>query len=146
MAKEKSEKVNLIDEIYLLDQKDSDEEMVADIKKKTDSTHQKLSQLETQPLHVAVYSFGGLISEVKLYNDRDKAIEEMNEYLDEEGFDAEVDDARIFQDGEEVFSYSLPSERESDENVDELMDEYNAGTRMSDAEADEAAADLMDEE
>lgn len=99
------------------------------------------------PLHVAVYSFGGLISEVKLHNDRDEAIEEMNIYLDEEGFDSEVDDARIFVNGEEVYSYSLPSEREPNEEVDELMDEYKAGTNeMSSAEADEAAADLMDEE
>lgn len=60
--------------------------------------NQKKRDLDIQTKRlIAVYSFGGIVDSIEEGTDLQEMAKEMRAYLDEQGFDGERDDARIFQ-------------------------------------------------
>lgn len=71
----------------------------------SDSLHAicSLFEIRVEPVetsnkrYTAVYSFGGIVDSIEEGTDLREMAKEMRAYLDEQGFDSEKDDARIFQ-------------------------------------------------
>lgn len=75
------------------------------------------------PYYISVYVFGGLTDMVEKSGDLKALHRKMRDLLDEKGFDADTDDARIFSDdGTEVYSYTSIEELEDGE----LAEYYDA--------------------
>lgn len=86
--------------------------------------YKKAEQIASEPF-ISIYADGGIIQEPTRHASLEEAVESMNRWLFDTGFDYESDDARIYNaDDEEVYSFSHEFYDKCRENDDIDEDAY----------------------
>lgn len=79
-------------------------------------------QASEQNRYISVYSFGGIVNSIEEGTDLQEMAKEMRAYLNEQGFDSDEDDARIFQVkggfSKEVYSFQESEKLYEDDNIE----------------------------